>query len=143
MSEINVNLYQTPQGWSGIAYTGETTLFLDHADNATLRQMYVDRLTSLGYSTVNFKEPERFVIFILGLASGQPSEFADNHYVLNFDREAERGRGLLKTTRDFREALKFKSREGAFTFWKESSLKAYTVEIQSLNALYKASEAAR
>lgn len=69
------------------------------------------------------------VMLIVEAANGQPTPCA-LQYVETFDRFAHGGRGYLKTTRHRRAAKRFESKEAAFKFWKDSTLRAFTVSIE-------------
>jgi len=57
------------------------------------------------------------VMRILGRPDGQPSP-SDDQYLAHYDPNGRNGRGDVRTTRDARAAMRFKSSVEALEFWR-------------------------
>lgn len=79
------------------------------------------------------EKKSQFVMFIVAAASGETCEAA-GQFVETFNPFAAGGRGSLATTLRRSRAKRFGSREGAFSVWQTSSLKAFTVSIEPEDA---------
>lgn len=133
MKKITAYVYQSSVNcFNGIAQVGSKPVVKAGTDEATVRAAMRDDLEALGYSgeQVEFAvDAGEFVAKIVGLASGVASPSA-GQYVLNFDPKGGGGRGILQTTKDRARAKVYFSKASFFEVWKNTSLKAFTVEIE-------------